>query len=120
MEHCNEVIISGRLSWGIKVDEIQKKAGGIFKKYSLGIATNERWQVPGGDEEKPMYVTCELYENVAQEAMTHLYKGSTVTIKGRLSYQTWDDRKTGEKREKHVIKVEKLMYEQLENPPVDF
>lgn len=112
MEHINEVIISGRMSWGIQVDEIQKKAGGTFKIYSLGIATTETWEVPSGEEEKPMYVTCELFEYVAQEAMNYLQKGTPITIKGRLHYQTWMDRKTGEKREKIVIKVEKLIYDQ--------
>lgn len=116
MDHINKAIIVGRVTWGIQMDEIAKKAGGTFKKYSFGIATNEKWQVTNGEEEKPMFVTCELYENDARNAMNHISKGTKVTVEGRLDFQSWKDKKTGEMRGKHVIKVDKMIYDQTEAP----
>lgn len=116
MEHTNKVIIVGRVTWGIQIDEIAKKAGGTFKKCAFGIATNEKWEVPNGEEEKPMFVTCELYERMAREAMDHVSKGTQVTVEGRLEFQSWKDKKTGEMRGKHVIKVEKFIYDKVESP----
>jgi single-strand DNA-binding protein len=74
----------------------------------LRLACNER--VKRGDEwvEEPVYVDVTCWNRTAEIADEYLSRGSQVHIEGRLKLDLWDDKDTGEKRQKLKVVCNKL------------
>lgn len=60
------------------------------------------------DKENSDWFDCTFWDRTAEIAMNYATKGSLIGISGRLGFDTWSDRSTGELRVKPVITVDKL------------
>ena len=58
--------------------------------------------------EKPDWFEVKFWGKQAQVAADYLKKGSLFGVTGRLEWETWTDRNTGEERRKPVIVGERL------------
>lgn len=105
MASFNKVILVGNLT---RDPESRKVASG--EVCSLSLAVNRTWydKAAGQKREEVTYVDVTAWGKLAEVAGSYLRKGSPVMIEGRLQLETWDDKKTGEKRSKLKVVAEVL------------
>ncbi|KKL86036.1 hypothetical protein LCGC14_1948770 [marine sediment metagenome] len=96
----NSLIISGRLTADPEV-----KSVGSDGKYvcNTSIATDSGW----GDNKKSIFLDCTCWGKTA-EIIGELKKGSPVVLEGRIHMDEWEDRKTGAKRTKIAMTVNRV------------
>ncbi|MEM8954580.1 MAG: single-stranded DNA-binding protein [Verrucomicrobiota bacterium] len=115
MKNLNKVILIGNLTRDPEVRQTTKGASVA----ELGLAVNRR--VPGGDgaerREETTYVDVVLWNKQADLAGQFLQKGRSVYVEGRLQLETWEDRKTGQKRQKMRVVGERMEF--ADGPPRD-
>lgn len=77
-------------------------SGKILCKFN--IAVNRRSK----KEEQPDWFELEIWDKTAEIAANYVKKGSLVGIQGSLKIDTWNDRNSGDKRTKPLIRVNNL------------
>lgn len=77
----------------------------------LGLAVNRRYTAEGGEKrEETTFVDITLWGRTAELAGQYLRKGRSVYIEGRLQFDTWDDKQTGQKRSKLRVVGEEMQF----------
>lgn len=111
MGNFNKVILIGRLTR----DPECRTFGSGGKVASFGFAvTNKKKNTQTGQwEDEPMFIDCDAFNRgefgtLANTIETYCRKGSLICIEGRLKFDQWDDKTTGQKRSKHKIVVESM------------
>jgi single-strand DNA-binding protein len=70
----------------------------------IGLAVNRRWKNEAGEaQEEVSFFNCVGFGRTAEIIGEYVHKGDPLHVTGRLKQETWDDKKTGEKR--HAVKV---------------
>jgi single-strand DNA-binding protein len=69
------------------------------------IAVNRR---SSNRDEPPDWFDLEVWDKTAEIAANYVKKGSLIGITGSLKFDRWQDRNTGEERQKPVIRVDQL------------
>lgn len=77
-------------------------SGKILCKFN--IAVNRRSK----KEDQPDWFELEIWDKTAEVAANYVKKGSLVGIQGSLKIDTWNDRNSGDKRSKALIRVTNL------------
>ncbi len=54
------------------------------------------------------WFSCEAWGKTAQVIADYCEKGKQIAVTGRVEFEFWQDKKTGEKRSKPVVKVERI------------
>ncbi len=62
----------------------------------------------GNRDEPPDWFDLEIWDKTAEVAKNYVRKGSLVGISGSLKFDRWNDRTTGDERQKPVIRVDRL------------
>lgn len=103
MPYVNRVLLAGHVT---RDPELRYTASATAL-VTLGLAINER--VKKGEEwhDEPVFVDCVCWAKSAERAAEQLHKGSAVLVEGRLKLDSWQDKKTGEKRSKLTVTCEK-------------
>jgi single-strand DNA-binding protein len=97
MASFNKVILLGNLTRDPEVRYTPKGSAVC----DLGIAVNRVYTTDGGEKrEEVTYVDVVLWARLAEIAGEYLKKGRPVFIEGRLQMDSWDDKQTGQKRNK--------------------
>jgi single-strand DNA-binding protein len=65
-------------------------------------------RVSGNRDEPPDWFDLEIWGKTAEIAKNYVRKGSLVGISGSLKFDRWNDRTTGDERQKPVIFVDRL------------
>lgn len=108
----NSLIISGRIMRDPEVKFVGQDDKAVC---NTAIATDSGW----GDKKKPIYLDCTFWGKSA-EIVAELKKGSPVVLEGRIHMDEWEDKKTGAKRSKIAMTVNRihgLAWEEAETPP---
>lgn len=86
---------------------------------SGSVAVNER--VKQGDQwtDKPNYVDWVLFGPRAEKIAGYLTKGTKVAITGRLSYSSWTDKQSNQKRSKLEVIVTEIEFFRPSNVVMD-
>ena len=93
----NTVVIEGRL--GNAPELKYANNGKSFLTFSM--CYEKAWMVQGqGWQTKPNFFDVVYWKENPEKLMQYLLKGVTVFVQGELKQDTWDDRKTGQKRSK--------------------
>lgn len=96
----NEVILIGNV--GADVETAILPSGTAAAKFRM--ATNEKWTNPDGTTgEHTEWHTVKATGKLADRVARNIVKGGRVYVKGTIKTETWDDKTTGEKRERKVI-----------------
>jgi single-strand DNA-binding protein len=91
----NRVILIGNLG---KDPEMRYLPSGEASA-TLALATTETWKdKQGAKQEKTDWHRVEFIGRTAEVCGEYLKKGSSVYVEGRISYDSWDDKTTGEKK----------------------
>jgi single-strand DNA-binding protein len=56
------------------------------------------------------WTTVEAWEKLAEQCGRFIHKGSRVRVTGSLQTQSWEDRETGQKRYKTVVRAEDVLF----------
>lgn len=70
------------------------------------IAINKRWTTESGEQkESTVFVSLVIWGKRGEAFAKYLKKGQPVYVSGELSQESWDDKKTGEKKSKTRVTV---------------
>jgi single-strand DNA-binding protein len=64
----------------------------------LGLAVNKSWKKGDDWVEETTWVNCVAWAKTAEQVAAQYSKGSRIYVKTELKIETWEDKKTGEKR----------------------
>lgn len=107
MADLNEVRLIGRLT---RDPELRSTQGGA-SVCTFGLATNRKYKSNDGkltDETTFVDVTC--WGKTAENVSKYIKKGSMVYLGGRLKYDHWEDKTTGQNRTKISVVVENVQF----------
>ena len=63
-----------------------------------------------GGEPKTEWIGVEAWERLAELIARHLHKGSRVRVTGTLITRSWEDRETGQRRSRMVVRAENILF----------
>ena len=77
----------------------------------MGLAMNRTWTTDNDEKrEEVTFVDVDMFGRLAENCAKYLKKGSSAMVEGRLKLDTWDDKKTGEKRSKLGVMAEAVQF----------
>ena len=101
----NKVFIIGHLTRDI---ELRYSSTGLAFG-ACAIATTRKFtDANGSKQEETLFIDITFFGRYAEVANQYLHKGSKVMIEGRLRLESWQDKNTGQNRQKHSVIVENM------------
>jgi single-strand DNA-binding protein len=77
----------------------------------LGIACNRKWKSETGEmKEEVTFVDVDAFGKTAETIGQYLKKGRPILIEGRLRYDTWEDKQSGQKKSKLSVVLENFQF----------
>lgn len=105
MANVNKVILIGNVT---RDPELKYTPKGTAVT-DLGLAVNRYYTLDGGEKrEETTFVDVTLWGRQAEIAGQYLKKGSPVYVEGRLQMDSWEDKQTGQKRNRLRVVAENL------------
>src|SRR5271168_1172981 len=107
MASFNKVILAGNLTRDPEL-RYTPKGTAIAR---LGIACNRKWKSETGEmKEEVTFVDVDAFGKTAETIGQYLKKGRPILIEGRLRYESWDDKQSGQKRSKLGVVLETFQF----------
>ena len=105
MASFNKVILAGNLT---RDPELRYTPKGTAVA-RIGLACNRKWKSETGEmKEEVTFVDVDAFGKSAETIGQYLKKGRPILIEGRLRYDTWEDKQTGQKRSRLRVIGENL------------
>ncbi|ANA43832.1 single-stranded DNA-binding protein [Borrelia hermsii] len=104
MSDINSVVLSGRLTRDSEITYVNNSIP-ILK---FGLANNRRIKRNNEWIDYAQFFDCVLFGSRAERLIAFLLKGKQVVVNGSLRYESWDDKRTGDKRSKSSILVDEI------------
>lgn len=103
MSNLNKVLLMGNLT---RAPQTKATPGGM-QICEFGLAMNRRFKTQQGeDREEVCFVDVEVFGKQADFCARSLRKGSPVYLEGRLRFNQWTDRASGQNRNRLTITAE--------------
>ena len=107
MASLNKVLLIGNLT---QDPELRRIPSGTAVS-TLRVALNESYQNKSGERvERSLFLDVDVWDRQAETCQQYLSKGSPVFIEGRLQMDTWDDKETGQKRSRLMVRAELVQF----------
>jgi|SRR5580658_5670802 len=107
MASFNKVILAGNLTRDPEL-RYTPKGTAIAR---LGIACNRKWKSETGEmKEEVTFVDVDAFGKQAETIGQYLKKGRPILIEGRLRYDTWEDKQSGQKKSKLGVVLETFQF----------
>jgi single-strand DNA-binding protein len=108
MASLNRVLLMGNLTRDI---EMRYTPSGMAVA-QLGLACNRKYRDSKTNElrEEVTFVDIDVFGKQAETAHQYLSKGRPVFIEGRLKFDQWDDKQTGQKRSKLKVVADRIQF----------
>lgn len=107
MASFNKVILAGNLTRDPEL-RYTPKGTAIAR---LGIACNRKWKSESGEmKEEVTFVDVDAFGKTAEVIGQYLKKGRPILIEGRLRYDTWEDKQSGQKKSKLGVVLESFQF----------
>jgi single-strand DNA-binding protein len=107
MASFNRVILAGNLTRDPEL-RYTPKGTAIAR---LGIACNRKWKSETGEmKEEVTFVDVDAFGKTAETIGQYLKKGRPILIEGRLRYDTWEDKQSGQKKSKLGVVLENFQF----------
>jgi single-strand DNA-binding protein len=107
MANFNKVILAGNLT---RDPELRYTPKGTAVT-EIGLAINRSWKNEAGQmQEETTFVDVSAFGRTAEVIAQYLKKGRPVLIEGRLKYDQWDDKQSGQKRSKLRVVCEGFQF----------
>ena|ERR1051325_4426238 len=113
MANLNKVMLIGRLTRDPEVRMFSN--GGKVAHFGFAVNNRKKNQQTGQWEDEPVYLDCEAFNRgefgkTADLVEQYLRKGRQVFIEGHLKLDQWNDKQSGEKRQKLKIVVDHVEF----------
>lgn len=104
----NKVIIMGNLTRDPEMRHLPSN----MAVTSIGVAVNDRFKNKQTDqwEERPNFIDCEAFGRTAENINKFFSKGKPIFIEGKLRFDQWEDRQTGQKRSKLKVVIDTFQF----------
>jgi single-strand DNA-binding protein len=107
----NRVILIGRLTRDPEVRTFG--SGGKVAAFGFAVTNKKKNTQTGQWEDEPMFIDVDAFNKgefgtLANTIEQYCRKGSLICLEGRLKLDTWDDKTTGQKRQKHKIVADSI------------
>jgi single-strand DNA-binding protein len=107
MASFNKVILMGNLTRDPEL-RYTPKGMAIAK---IGLAVNRRWTSESGEQkEEVTFVDVDAFGKQAETIGQYMRKGGAILIEGRLRLDQWDDKQTGQKRQRLGVVCENFRF----------
>jgi single-strand DNA-binding protein len=107
MASFNRVILAGNLT---RDPELRYTPKGTAVA-RLGIACNRKWKSETGEmKEEVTFVDVDAFGKTAETIGQYLKKGRPILIEGRLRYDSWEDKQSGQKKSKLGVVLENFQF----------
>ena len=107
MASFNKVILAGNLT---RDPELRYTPKGTAVA-RLGIACNRKWKSETGEmKEEVTFVDVDAFGKTAETIGQYLKKGRPILIEGRLRYDSWEDKQSGQKKSKLGVVLENFQF----------
>lgn len=104
----NRIILVGNLTRDPEYKQLPSGQG-ICR---LGIATNRQFpnRQTGAMTQEVCFIDIDVWGAQAESCRQYLSKGRPVLIEGRLKFDSWDDQQSGQKRSKHSVVADRVVF----------
>ena len=103
----NKVMVAGNLTR----DPVVRQTQSGFPVGSFGLAMNERYTTrQGAEREDVCFVEVEVWGKQAQTCGQYLRKGATAFVEGKLRSDQWEDRESGKRRNRLVVRADRVQF----------
>jgi single-strand DNA-binding protein len=106
MANFNKVILLGNLTRDPEV----KQVGNGLTVAKLGMAVNRTYTTNGEKREETCFVDLTAFGRQAEVLGQYAGKGRPLMIEGRLQYSQWEDKTSGQKRNKLDVVIENFQF----------
>jgi len=106
MTSFNKVILLGNLT---RDPEVRYTPNGIAVA-SFAIAVNRKYKQGDETKEEVSYIDIVVFGKQAESCGQYINKGDAVLIDGRLQQRRWDDKETGQKRNKIEVVAQSVNF----------
>src|ERR1043166_1568319 len=107
MANFNKVILAGNLTRDPEL-RYTPKGTAIAR---IGMAINRTWKTETGEtKEEVTFVDVAAFGRTAEVIAQYMKKGRPIFIEGRLKFDQWDDKQTGQKRSKLRVVCESFQF----------
>ncbi len=108
MASYNRVIIGGNLTR----DPEYKQLSSGQPVCRLGLASNRQYRnrQTGEMVQEVCFVDIDVWGAQADSCNQYLQKGRPILVEGRLKFDSWDDASTGQKRSRHTIVADRVIF----------
>ena len=107
MANFNKVILAGNLT---RDPELKYTPKGTAVA-AIGMAINRKWKSESGElKEDVTFVDVDAFGKTAETIAQYLKKGRPILIEGRLKYDTWEDKQSGQKKSKLRVICESFQF----------
>jgi len=107
MASFNKVLLMGNLT---RDPEVRYTPKGTAIA-NIGLAVNRTYTLDNGEQkEEVTFVDIEVWGRQAETAGQYLAKGRPVFVEGRLKFDSWDDKESGQKRSKLKVVAERVQF----------
>jgi single-strand DNA-binding protein len=107
MANLNKVILIGNLT---REPELRVTPGGL-SICKFGLAVNRSFtDKEGNKRDETTFVDIDSFGKQAEVISKYMSKGRPILVEGRLKLDQWEDKKTGEKRNKLGVVVEQFQF----------
>src|SRR5437764_7338100 len=103
MASFNRVILAGNLT---RDPELRYTPKGLAIS-KIGLAVNRTWKNEAGEtKEETTFVDVDAFGRQAEVIAQYFKRGRPILVEGRLKFDQWDDKQTGQKRSKLGVVLE--------------
>jgi single-strand DNA-binding protein len=107
MASYNKVLLMGNLT---RDPEVRYTPKGTAIA-NLGLAVNRVYTLESGEQkEEVTFIDIEVWGRQAETAGQYLAKGRPVFVEGRLKLDSWEDKESGQKRNKLKVVAERVQF----------
>ncbi|MFH1731536.1 MAG: single-stranded DNA-binding protein [Planctomycetota bacterium] len=107
MANLNKVLLIGNLTRDPELRYIQSGTAVV----DLGLAVNRRVKKSDGTwGDEAAFIDVTVWGKQAENCAEYLSKGRPVFVEGRLQFDQWEDKKTGEKRSKLKVTADNVQF----------
>jgi single-strand DNA-binding protein len=93
--NLNKILIAGNVTRDPEL-RFTPKGTAVCK---IGLALNRKWKSESGEsKEEVTFVDVDFFGKTAENVGQYFKKGSPIFVEGRLKFEQWDDKQTGQKR----------------------
>ncbi len=108
MASYNRVILMGNLTRDPELRHLPSNMPVV----DLGLAVNDRYQDKQSGEwvDRPNFIDCTAFGKSAESISRFFSKGRPILIEGKLRFEQWDDRQSGQKRSKIKVVIDQWSF----------